>query len=74
MEFFIDDPSCQIHPFEDLFRALGKRPLLRRKPKLASTLCSLSQSYNELHMFEVKHISSKMNKLKYKIQLYKCTR
>ena len=50
MGFFIDDPSCQIYPFEDLFRALGKRPLLKRKPKLASTLCSLSQSYNELHI------------------------
>lgn len=33
IDFFIDDLSCQIHPFEDLFRALGKRPLLRRKAK-----------------------------------------
>lgn len=44
-----------VHSSEDLFRALGDRPLLRRKPRLESKLCSQSQSYNELHVFEVRH-------------------
>lgn len=34
--FFNDDPSCPVKTFEDLFRALGKRPQMRRQPKLES--------------------------------------
>lgn len=53
----------------------GKGPLRRRKPKQKSKLCSQSQSYNELHMFEVRHagISSETTKLKDKMPLYKRT-
>lgn len=40
----------RVHSSVDLLRALGKRPLLKRKPKLDSKLCSQSQSYNELHV------------------------
>lgn len=44
-----------VHSCEDLFRALGEKPLPKRKknPRLESKLCS--QSYNEPHVFEVRH-------------------